>query len=125
MFEYYYTNALRKWYTIDSWWVRVHNYAKTLAVWSFLCYLTKLGDRHLCNMMVSHDGKIINIDFEMNFGIGLLLKVPETVPFRMTELIMSPLGALREKGMFNAFFVTTAIKFDTSDANIWKAMGYF
>jgi phosphatidylinositol kinase/protein kinase (PI-3 family) len=61
----------------------------------------------------------------MNFGIGLLLKVPETVPFRMTELVISPLGALREKGMFNAFFVATAMKFDTSDANIWKAMGYF
>ena len=51
---------------------------------AYSCFVTKLGDRHLTNILISTSGKFIHIDYEYNFGTGLLLPYPEWVPFRLT-----------------------------------------
>lgn len=66
----------------------MHNYVRTLAYWSYACFVTKLGDRHLTNILISTQGKFIHIDYEYNFGTGLLLPFPEWVPFRLTEFLI-------------------------------------
>jgi phosphatidylinositol kinase/protein kinase (PI-3 family) len=48
---------------IEEWWRYIHNYIRTLAQWSYLCYVTQLGDRHLTNILISHTGKFIHIDY--------------------------------------------------------------
>ena len=100
----------------------MHNYIRTLAQWSYLCYLTRLGDRHSDNILLSDDGQFMHIDFEYNFGMGLTLGYPEWVPFRLTELMMSGLGSFREKGVFFGHFVNTAKNFNSNDEKTWKAL---
>lgn len=66
----------------------MQNYVRTLAYWSYASFVTKLGDRHLTNILISNRGKFIHIDYEYNFGLGLLLPYPELTPFRLTDLII-------------------------------------
>ncbi len=103
----------------------MHNYVRTMAYWSYVCFVTKLGDRHWSNILVSNSGKFIHIDYEFNFGHGFKLPYPEWVPFRLTEMMVSPLGTFKEKGLFLAYFVELAKKFNTSEENIWKALSHF
>lgn len=41
----------------------MQNYVRTLAYWSYVCFVTKLGDRHLTNILISNKGKFIHIDY--------------------------------------------------------------
>jgi hypothetical protein len=52
-----------------------------------------LGDRHLDNILMhKRDGQLIHIDFNVIFGRGARLKVPEVVPFRLTHTMAAALG---------------------------------
>ena len=45
-----------------------------------------LGDRHLDNVLLdAHSGEVVHIDYNVCFDKGLELKVPELVPFRLTQ----------------------------------------
>ena len=64
-------------------------------------YVIGLGDRHLDNVLLdSLTGEIVHIDFNVCFEKGLRLRVPETVPFRLTQNLRHPLGLCGVDGLF-------------------------
>ena len=51
-------------------------------------WLLGLGDRHLDNILLdSSTGEVAHIDFNVVFDQGLRLRVPEIVPFRLTQML--------------------------------------
>jgi phosphatidylinositol kinase/protein kinase (PI-3 family) len=64
-------------------------------------HLLGIGDRHLDNILVDiNEGKLIHVDFSLVFGRGEKLKVPELVPFRLTQNFSN---ALQYPGTDGAF----------------------
>ncbi|KAJ1373165.1 hypothetical protein KIN20_035506 [Parelaphostrongylus tenuis] len=60
-----------------------------------------LGDRHLDNVLVNLDrGDVVHIDYNICFDKGKHLRVPETVPFRLTQNILHALGPTQVEGVF-------------------------
>ena len=69
------------------------SYACSTAVMSMIGYIIGLGDRHLDNILVDlTKGEVIHIDYNVCFDKGRSLRVPEKVPFRMTQNIENALG---------------------------------
>ena len=79
---------------VKDWWHKYTNYVRTCAEWSMVGYLIGLGDRHLDNILMTEDCKLVHIDFEYVIDFGLRLPCPEWVPFRLTSCIVEPLGEL-------------------------------
>ena len=64
-------------------------------------YVIGLGDRHGDNILIhQHTGEVTHVDFDCIFEKGAKLKIPEIVPFRLTQNIMDGFGIFREKGVF-------------------------
>lgn len=65
-------------------------------------YVLGIGDRHLANFLFDEkDGTVIPIDFGYSFGIGVtMLPVPETTPFRFTNVFSSLLDPLGHDGLY-------------------------
>lgn len=60
---------------------------------SMIGYVIGLGDRHLDNILLDLElGELVHIDYNICFEKGQQLRVPETVPFRMTHLLEGALG---------------------------------
>ena len=60
---------------------------------SMIGYIIGLGDRHLDNVLVDlSTGEVVHIDYNVCFEKGKGLRVPEKVPFRMTQNIEHALG---------------------------------
>jgi phosphatidylinositol kinase/protein kinase (PI-3 family) len=95
LFRSFYKEGLQKHSSIEEWWRYISNFVRTMAQWSYLCYLTKLGDRHGGNILVTTAGKLIHIDYEYNFAHGLMLPCPEWVPFRLTDALVSVMGVFK------------------------------
>ncbi|ELP89028.1 hypothetical protein EIN_164080 [Entamoeba invadens IP1] len=77
------------------------NYIKTTAVNSMVGALIGIGDRHLENILLdTKEGGVVHIDFDAIFFKGLLMNVPEIVPFRFTLNIRDCLGATKDEGLF-------------------------
>uniref|UniRef100_A0A158P8G8 PI3K/PI4K domain-containing protein n=1 Tax=Angiostrongylus cantonensis TaxID=6313 RepID=A0A158P8G8_ANGCA len=77
----------------DTWWRVVCRYARSTAVMSMIGAILGLGDRHLDNVLVNLDrGDVVHIDYNICFDKGKHLRVPETVPFRLTQNILHALG---------------------------------
>uniref|UniRef100_A0A183FYX3 PI3K/PI4K domain-containing protein n=1 Tax=Heligmosomoides polygyrus TaxID=6339 RepID=A0A183FYX3_HELPZ len=77
----------------DTWWRVVCRYARSTAVMSLIGAILGLGDRHLDNVLVNLDrGDVVHIDYNICFDKGRHLRVPETVPFRLTQNILHALG---------------------------------
>ncbi len=75
------------------WWQVAQRFARSTAVMSMIGYLIGLGDRHLDNLLVDLDaGEIVHIDYNVCFEKGKHLRVPETVPFRLTMNMQTALG---------------------------------
>ncbi|KAI8811997.1 kinase-like domain-containing protein, partial [Cladochytrium replicatum] len=88
---------------VDSpvWWRNVTEYTRSLAVMSIAGYILGLGDRHLDNIMVNlQTGTILHIDYNVCFDKGTQLKIPETVPFRLTRNLEHAMGPLAKMGSF-------------------------
>lgn len=69
-------------------WKKTQRFAQSVASGSVLCYVLGIGDRHLDNILLDMGtAEAVNVDFNLCFGTGEKLKVPEIVPFRMTNVI--------------------------------------
>lgn len=70
---------------------------------SMVGYILGLGDRHLDNILVDFcTGDVVHIDYNVCFDKGLRLKIPEIVPFRLTQTIQAALGLTGVEGVFRA-----------------------
>jgi hypothetical protein len=78
------------------------NFARTLATTSIAGYVLGLGDRHPSNIMIEkYTGKVMHIDFGDCFEIAMQReKYPETVPFRLTRMLVHALEPCGTGGHF-------------------------
>ncbi|XP_076458807.1 serine/threonine-protein kinase SMG1-like [Babylonia areolata] len=84
-----------------EWWQMVQTYSRSTAVMSMIGYIIGLGDRHLDNVLVDlATGEVVHIDYNVCFEKGKNLRVPERVPFRMTQNIEAALGVTGIEGIF-------------------------
>ncbi|KAK7113677.1 hypothetical protein V1264_012925 [Littorina saxatilis] len=84
-----------------EWWHMVQTYSRSTAVMSMIGYIIGLGDRHLDNVLVDlATGEVVHIDYNVCFEKGKNLRVPERVPFRMTQNIETALGVTGVEGIF-------------------------
>ena len=62
-------------------------------------WLLGLGDRHLDNILIdTGSGEVVHIDYNVVFESGRRLRVPEIVPFRLTQTLQAALGATGIEG---------------------------
>ncbi|KAJ8747645.1 hypothetical protein K2173_012821 [Erythroxylum novogranatense] len=72
---------------------KLRRYAGSVAAMSMVGHILGLGDRHLDNILVDFcSGDVVHIDYNVCFDKGQRLKVPEIVPFRLTQMIEAALG---------------------------------
>ena len=84
-----------------DWLNKVNTYARSLAAMSMVGYVLGLGDRHLDNILIDfRTGHVTHIDFNVCFDKGASLRVPETVPFRLTQNLEKALGVTSVEGTF-------------------------
>ncbi|KAG0174389.1 Serine/threonine-protein kinase smg1 [Apophysomyces sp. BC1021] len=92
------------WYSssdASEWLRKSTSFSRSLAVMSILGYIIGLGDRHLDNIMVDYGtGEIIHIDYNVCFEKGKRLRVPELVPYRLSQNIYNALGVTGVDGVF-------------------------
>ncbi|UJR15815.1 hypothetical protein I4U23_002744 [Adineta vaga] len=88
--------------SVGLWYKNVQNYSRSLAVTSMIGYMIGLGDRHLDNVLVDlKTGQIIHIDYNICFEKGKKLRVPEKVPYRLTQNLQNALGTAGLEGVFS------------------------
>lgn len=76
-------------------------YSGSVAAMSIVGHMLGLGDRHLDNILIDFcNGDILHIDYNVCFDKGQRLKVPEIVPFRLTQTIEAALGLTGIEGAF-------------------------
>lgn len=70
---------------------------------SIVGHVLGLGDRHLDNILMDFiTGEVVHIDYNVCFDKGRRLKIPEIVPFRLTQMIEAALGLTGTEGIFSA-----------------------
>ena len=69
---------------------------------SMVGYILGLGDRHPSNLMLDRiSGQIVHIDFGDCFEVAMSRsKYPETVPFRLTRMLVRSMEASGIEGTF-------------------------
>ena len=67
---------------------------------SMVGYMLGLGDRHPSNLMLHRfSGKILHIDFGDCFEVAMRReKYPETVPFRLTRMLVNAMEVSAVRG---------------------------
>ncbi|KAF5448742.1 hypothetical protein F2P56_029247 [Juglans regia] len=82
---------------------KLKRYSGTVAAMSMVGHILGLGDRHLDNILIDFcKGDILHIDYNVCFDKGQKLKVPEIVPFRLTQTIEAALGLTGIEGTFRS-----------------------
>lgn len=82
---------------------KLKRYSGSLAAMSVVGHILGLGDRHLDNILMDFvSGDIVHIDYNVCFDKGKRLKVPEIVPFRLTQTLEAALGLTGVEGRFRA-----------------------
>ena len=67
-----------------------------------------LGDRHPNNLMIDlKSGEIVHIDYGVIFDNGKNLTVPEVVPFRLTQSLITAMGVWGIWGDFHKCMAST------------------
>lgn len=83
--------------------LKLKRYAGSVAAMSMVGHILGLGDRHLDNILMDFiSGDVVHIDYNVCFDKGQRLKVPEIVPFRLTQTIETALGLTGIEGNFRA-----------------------
>ncbi|KAF8367192.1 smg-1 [Pristionchus pacificus] len=89
--------------TAAHWSKLVKTFTRSTAVMSMLGAILGLGDRHPDNLLIElTDFHIIHIDYNVCFDRGRKLRVPETVPFRLTQNIRNAFGVAGTEGLFSS-----------------------
>ncbi|KAG2500586.1 hypothetical protein HYH03_001354 [Edaphochlamys debaryana] len=101
-------------------WRRQQLYARSLGAMSMVGHLLGLGDRHLDNLLLLEGGGggegagsgtgaaaggggcVLHIDYNCCWDKGAKLRVPEVVPFRLTQMLSTALGVGGLEGPFRA-----------------------
>ncbi|KAI9495515.1 hypothetical protein BDB00DRAFT_927415 [Zychaea mexicana] len=84
-----------------EWLQKSTSLSRSLAVMSVIGYIIGLGDRHLDNILIDYrSGEVIHIDYNVCFEKGRQLRVPELVPFRLTQNMLHALGVTGTDGIF-------------------------
>ncbi|KXZ49313.1 PI3kinase-like protein [Gonium pectorale] len=84
-------------------WRRQQHYGRSLAVMSCVGHLLGLGDRHPDNILLEgREAGVVHIDYNVCWEKGTKLRVPEVVPFRLTQMLVSALGVGGLEGPFRA-----------------------
>jgi ataxia telangiectasia mutated family protein len=84
-----------------AWFTMRLNYARSVAVTSMVGWMVGLGDRHCSNILIDKvSGELVHIDFGIVFEEGKKLRIPEKVPFRLTNDIVDGLGVTGVEGTF-------------------------
>ncbi|KAK9287064.1 hypothetical protein L1049_015473 [Liquidambar formosana] len=82
---------------------KLKRYSGSVAAMSMVGHILGLGDRHLDNVLMDFcTGDIVHIDYNVCFDKGQRLKIPEIVPFRLTQMIEAALGLTGIEGTFRA-----------------------
>ncbi|KAJ2325401.1 phosphatidylinositol kinase- protein kinase tor1, partial [Coemansia sp. RSA 2681] len=86
----------------ETWLEHRTNYTRSLAVMSIAGYILGLGDRHPNNIMMHNEsGKIVHIDLGDCFELAAHREqFPETVPFRLTRMVIMPMEVSTIEGTF-------------------------
>ncbi|KAF8675460.1 hypothetical protein HU200_047832 [Digitaria exilis] len=80
---------------------KVKRFSSSVAAMSMVGHMLGLGDRHLDNILMDFsNGDVVHIDYNICFDKGRRLKIPEIVPFRLTQTIESALGLTGVEGVF-------------------------
>ncbi|KAH8386774.1 hypothetical protein KR093_002440, partial [Drosophila rubida] len=84
-----------------EWRQSVRRYTTCMAVMSVIGYVIGLGDRHLDNVLINlSSGDLVHIDYNVCFEKGRTLRIPERVPFRLTQNMVNALGITGVEGAF-------------------------
>ncbi|CAH7678695.1 hypothetical protein PPACK8108_LOCUS13153 [Phakopsora pachyrhizi] len=85
----------------QEWYESRLNFTRSTATTSIVGHILGLGDRHLSNTLVDKStGDVVQIDLGIAFDHGKTLRIPETVPFRLTPDIVDGFGATKTEGVF-------------------------
>lgn len=84
-----------------TWFAMRLKYTRSVATTSIVGHILGLGDRHTSNILLDNrSGEVVHIDLGIAFEQGKHLRVPETVPFRMTADIVDGMGSSGTTGVF-------------------------
>merc|ERR1740123_2373241 len=87
----------------------LHRYARSCAGYSITMYLLGIGDRHLDNILLKHDGRLVHIDFGYVFGDD-----PHPMfrlPIKLTKEMVSAMdGPYYEEFLRNLFLVYKCLR---------------
>ena len=86
----------------ELWLSQITNFARSNGLMSIIGYIIGIGDRHPSNILVMKDtGNVVHIDFSDVFEkANLRAYVHETVPFRLTRMLVKALGPSGIHGVF-------------------------
>jgi ataxia telangiectasia mutated family protein len=85
----------------SMWLAKRVQYTNSLAVGSIVGYIIGLGDRHANNILIDNNtSELTHSDLGIAFDRGMLLPVPERVPFRLTRDLVDALGPFGTNGLF-------------------------
>ena len=83
----------------SEWFQKRLAYTRSIAASSMVGYVVGLGDRHASNILIHTDtAEVIHIDLGIAFEQGRVLKIPETVPFRLTRDVVDGMGVSGVEG---------------------------
>ena len=69
----------------------IDNYIRSCAGYSIIGYILGIGDRHFDNMLLTKEGKLIQIDFTYVFG---RTTTPLPIPIKLTHEMVDAMGGL-------------------------------
>ena len=77
-------------------------YTRSTAANSMVGMILGIGDRHTQNILIDHNtAEVVHIDFGVAFEQGKVLKVAETVPYRLTPDVVDGFGINGVNGAFS------------------------
>lgn len=85
----------------STWWNKCRSFTISVGLTSIIGYAIGLGDRHLGNILLDRTtGELVHVDYGVCFNLGKNLRIPEIVPFRLTQNMELALCISRPGGPF-------------------------